>query len=294
MGLLLALLASVSSGISVIFSKKGLSGVDQYLVNGITNTVIAVIFAVAAVLSGSLMQLTALAHPGYLAISSVTLAVVWVFYYLGLAEGSVGGVLALQNLSIAFTMILEHIVLSAPLTVSMGAGAVLIGIASVLMTLPSAGDREMARQAGARRWESCRWIVYEILSAAFMAVSFIFTKMDTSQVDSNATSMVRYAVVALGSWMCVPVFSRNVREKTAHIGKRAWACVLSGGVFLGIGYICLYRAMTMETATLVTTIFRFNIVVTVALSAFLLKEKQEKRSIVGLFVMTAGIVLFAI
>lgn len=290
MGVLLALLASASSGVSVIFSKKGLAGVDQYLVNGITNTVIVAIFAAAAVLSGSLTQLTELQHPGYLAISSVTLAVTWVLYYLGLAEGPVGGVLALQNLSIAFTMVLEHIVLSAPLTASMAAGAVLIGIASILMTAPKhRKEPQYDRRPGSRRW-----IVYELLSAAFMAVSFVFTKMDTSPVDSNVSSMIRYTVVALVSWMCVPVFTRNVRAKFAHIGKCAWESVMLGGVLVGIGYVCLYRAMTMETATLVTTIFRFNIVITVVLSAFFLKEKQEKRSIAGLFVMTAGIVLFAV
>ena len=79
-----------------------------------------------------------------------------------------------------------------------------------------------------------------------------------------------------------------------HIGKGAWESVLLGAVFLGAGYICLYRAMTMETATLVTTVFRFNIVITVALSVFFLKEKQEKSSIAGLVAMTAGIVLFAV
>ncbi|MGC2871907.1 EamA family transporter [Ihubacter sp. mB4P-1] len=289
MGLLLALLASASSGISVIFSKKGLAAVDQYLVNGITDTVITVIFAAAALMSGSLVQLTELAHPGYLAISSVTLAVTWVFYYLGLAEGPAGGVLALQNLSIVFTMVLEHLVLAAPLTVPMLAGAVLIGIASVLMTLPTAGDKGTAQQT-----KSYRWIVYEILSAAFMSVSFVFTKMDTSPVDSNVASMLRYGVVALVAWICVPVFTKNVREKVTHIDKGAWESVLLGAVFLGAGYICLYRAMTMETATLVTTVFRFNIVITVALSVFFLKEKQEKSSIAGLVAMTAGIVLFAV
>lgn len=289
MGLFLALLASASSGVSVIFSKKGLAGVDQYLVNAITNTVIAGIFAAAVVLSGSLTQFAELQHPVYLVISSLTLAVTWVFYYLGLSEGPVGGVLALQNLSIVFTMILEGMVLSAPLTCSMAAGAVLIGIASVLMTGPEAGNRKTAEQTG-----SCRWIVYELLSSAAMAVSFIFTKMDTSPVDSNVSSMIRYAVVALVSWICVPVFSKNVRTKFASMGKRARQSVLLGGVFLGIGYVFLYRAMTLETATLVTTIFRFNIVITMLLSAVFLKERPERRSLSGLLVMTAGIVLFAV
>lgn len=307
MGIFLALLASASSGVSVIFSKKGLAGVDQYLVNAITNTVIAGIFAAAVVLSGSLTQFAELQHPVYLVISSLTLAVTWVFYYLGLSEGPVGGVLALQNLSIVFTMILEGMVLSAPLTCSMAAGAVLIGIASILMTGPEAGNRKAAgiqKAAGAQKAAShqktaeqtgsCRWIVYELLSSAAMAVSFIFTKMDTSPVDSNVSSMIRYAVVALVSWICVPVFSKNVRTKFASMGKRARQSVLLGGVFLGIGYVFLYRAMTLETATLVTTIFRFNIVITMILSAVFLKERPERRGLAGLLVMTAGIVLFAV
>lgn len=288
MGLFLALLASASSGVSVIFSKKGLAGVDQYLVNAITNTVITGIFA-AAVLAGSFGQLAELQHPVYLVISSLTLAVTWIFYYLGLSEGPVGGVLALQNLSIVFTMILEGMVLSAPLTYSMAVGAVLIGIASMLMTGPVGENWKAAGQVGA-----CRWIVYELLSSAAMAVSFIFTKMDTSPVDSNVSSLIRYAVVALVSWICVPIFSKNGRAKFAPMGKGARRSVLLGGVFLGIGYVFLYRAMTLETATLVTTIFRLNIVITMVLSAIFLKEKPERRSAAGLFVMTAGIMLFAV
>ncbi|WP_425756530.1 EamA family transporter [Ihubacter sp. rT4E-8] len=242
-----------------------------------------------ALLSGSFEQLAQLQHPVYLLISSLTLAVTWVLYYLGLADGPVGGVLALQNLAIIFTMVLESLVLGMEIRSTMLFGVGLIAVASVLMIEP---PRERYPSGQSRRW-----VLYEILSAMFMSVSFIFTKMDTSPVDSNLSSGIRYSVVAITAFilMFLTGSHRTGGSRSARrISRAAWRSVVLGGIFLGIGYIALYRAMSLNTATLVTTIFRFNIVFAAVLSAVFLKEKQSSRSVLGLCAMTGGIVLFAV
>ncbi len=289
MGLFLALLASVSSGVSAVYSKKGLGEADQYLVNAVTNLVIVVIFAAAVLMSGNFEQLAQLQHPVYLLISSLTLSAAWVFYYLGLADGPVGGVLALQNLAIIFTMILESLVLGIEIRNTMLFGVGLIAAASVLMTEPSR-ERNSSGQ-------SRRWVLYETLSAMFMSVSFIFTKMDTSPVDSNLASGIRYSVVTITAFilMFLTGSHRTGGSRSARrISCAAWRSIVLGGVFLGIGYIALYKAMTLNTAILVTTIFRFNVVFASVFFTVFLKEKQSFRSVLGLCAMTGGIVLFAV
>ena len=68
--------------------------------------------------------------------------------------------------------------LAAPLTVPMLAGAVLIGIASVLMTLPTAGDKGTAQQK-----KSYRWIVY-VGIIRFYKDGFVAGRQQCYQHDS--------------------------------------------------------------------------------------------------------------
>lgn len=97
---LLAALASCLLGISVLFSKAGMSGIHPYLVNAITNTVVFVLFLAASVVTGTIGQLKQIDSWGLMVLSGAALAGSWLFYYLGLKDGPVGAVMALQNVSI--------------------------------------------------------------------------------------------------------------------------------------------------------------------------------------------------
>lgn len=283
MGIFLASLSAASSGISVVFSKRGSKAVNPYSMNAITNTVIFLMFAASTFSSGGISQLQLIQEWDNLIISSLALAMAWLFYYLGLKDGPVGGVLAIQNLSIGLTLVLEKCMLHTPATGLKIIGAVIVTLGSFLM---------VERQGRGKPNKGHRWVVYEGFSAVAMAVSFIYTKMEVSPIDSSAASLIRYVVVVIVMWGLFLL--RKVDNVQPKIGKPAMLSILWGGIFLGGGYILMYEAMEIGSVTVVTTIFRMNIVIATILSAVVLKEEVRCREAAGLVAMMVGILLVAI
>ncbi len=283
MGTILAAAASAASGISAVLSKKGMKGVNQYLVNAFTNTVVFLLFVMAVTVGGTFYQLGEIQHWGLICLSSGTLVISWLFYYLGLKDGSVGGVLAMQNLSILFTMLLETVLLKSDVSLSMLIGAAMIGTGTFLMVEKD----EIHRESGSKQW-----IFYELISAMAIAASFIFTKMDDTAIDTNLASSIRYFAVAASMW--VVVLLKGIQREIPAVRKYNWEYIFGGGLFLGIGYILFYKSIVLDSAALVTSIFRMNIAVSTLLSVPILKEKVSRRVLTGLGAMIIGVIVFAL
>lgn len=283
MSIFLAGLASLCSGISVIFSKTGMKNVSHYLVSAITNSVIFLLFTGTVIFSGQIDQLKEVQRWDLILLSGIALAISWIFYYLGLKDGPVSTVLALQNLSIVFTMVLGSLLLGEPITVAMVFAAFLMAAGTILLIEHPPAGRSPAGKV---------WIFYELFSSAAIALSFVLTKMDRTPVDSNLSSSIRYLIVMILMWLGVFVTNRQGQIKT--IEKESWKSILWGGIFLGLGYMFFYRALPMGLVSMVTTIFRMNIIVSTLLSIPFLQEKLTVRGKWGLGVMTAGVLLFTI
>lgn len=287
---LLAALASCLLGISVLFSKAGMSGIHPYLVNAITNTVVFVLFLAASVVTGTIGQLKQIDSWGLMVLSGAALAGSWLFYYLGLKDGPVGAVMALQNVSIIFTMVLGALLLGEGVTVLMIAGTGFIGIGTVLMT----GNKAVSATADRAALSPHRkWILDELVSAALVALSFVLTKMDSAPVDTNVSSSVRYLVVIVLMWAAV--FGGGFHKKMkGSCGMGQWRWILLGGVFLGWGYLLFYKSLIQGAVSVVTAIFRTSIIVSTLLSIIFFGEIITRKESFGLAAMIVGVVLFAV
>ena len=71
----------------------------------------------------------------FLALSSFTTAISWVFYYRAMKEGPVGYVSSIDKGSIVVTILLSFYVLKEPITIKMFVGAIFIVIGLVLLVL---------------------------------------------------------------------------------------------------------------------------------------------------------------
>lgn len=282
-GLILAGLSAVFGGVSVAVTKAGMGKADVYWVNALSNTIILLMFAFAAVSFGSADQWRLIESWPLLAASGFFLGISWIFYYLGLKDGPVGPVLALQNLSIIMTMVLSGVVLKEHISGFMAVGAALMGLGTVLMT-----ERTEKTEMSAGR----RWIAYEVLSAACISISFVLTKLDTSPVDSNLSSTVRYLIVAAMMWGLY--LAKGKRGGAEGILGGDLLKITAGAVLLGGGYILFYKALAIADASVVTTIFRMSMILSAVLSAVFLGETMTGKKKAGLGIMAVGLVLYVL
>jgi transporter family protein len=284
MWIVLALLSSLSAGVSVIFQKKGTG--DKYILYTSALNVGAMFFMVLAitVVSGSFSELPLMtARCWNLTIcSGVVQAASWIFYFLAMKDADVNYMMVLDKFNIVVTMVLAWLIVGEAITPLMLLASFLILGGTVVMAEPG----KLGKDKGSRRW-----ILWGLVSPALQAVSNILVKLDTTPVSTSLTTCVRMLVVA------VVVFALAwIKEgrpgKIRELGKNKIHMLVLGGAVLGISYLLMYRAIYLGIAAVVTPIVKANILVTTILAYLFLGERLSKRGWTGFAIVCAGVALF--
>lgn len=117
-------------------------------------------------------------------------------------------------------------------------------------------------------------------------------KMDTAPLDTNLTSFFRYIIVNFALWGLI-----LLKGKLPEFGKikgKTWLFILFGGVASAVAHVLVYKALFFGKASVVITVYRMGMVISVILSKIVLKEKLSPRGWTGFAVLTAGVVTFAL
>ena len=77
-------------------------------------------------------------------------------------------------------------------------------------------------------------------------------------------------------------------EGDEKIQRKGWGFLLLSGVTTGMSWLCYYRALQDGPASVVVPVDKLSILVTVLFSSLVLKEKLERRALVGLLLILAG------
>lgn len=140
-----------------------------------------------------------------------------------------------------------------------------------------------ARTGGAK---SRAWLIYAALSAVFAALTSILGKIGIENVESNLGTTVRTAVVLLAAWGMVLVTKKGSQLKT--IPKKELGFICLSGLATGGSWLCCYKALKDGLASVVVPIDKLSILVTVAFSYIVFREKLTLKSAIGLLLIVAG------
>lgn len=288
MWIIWTLLGAVFSGVCVIFQKKIVS-VGKVLQTAAVNVVIVVITVfLSALIEGSLPELALLSAKSWCLVAAVGLlqASSWIAYFLALRDANVSLFMVLDKTGIIFAMLMAALLLQEQITPVMMLGSAAILLGTGLMAAP--------RNGGARIFSrKNRWILWALLSAFLTAATNIVIKFDTSTVDVTVLTLVRMAVVAV----CLCLFTRMKEGPFCILrilDKRDKILLFTGGITMGMGYLCLYQALATGTASAVTAISRASFLVSTLLARIVFKERLSRKGVAGFFIVCLGVILFAI
>ena len=130
------------------------------------------------------------------------------------------------------------------------------------------------------------WFIFALLSAVFAALTSILAKVGINGVNSNLATAIRTVVVVIMAWGMV--FLTHTQSGISEISKKSWLFLVLSGFTTGGSWLCYYGALKNGPASIIAPIDKLSIVVTVAFSYIILKEKLSKKAFLGLVLIVAG------
>ncbi len=286
MWIIFAILSAFFAGVTAILSKVGIRDVNSNLGTAI-RTIIVFLFAwlmvfVAGVQGG--MTSISTKTLVFLVLSGFATGASWLCYFRALKYGDVNKVAPIDKSSTILTMILAFLFLHEGITLLKAVCMVLIGGGTYMMI--EKHDLPEIRN------EKSDWLLWAILSAVFAALTSILGKIGISDIDSTLGTAIRTFVVLIMAWVVVFV-SKSQGEMKNITGKTLGFLVLSG-VTTGLSWLCYYKALQDGPASVVVPIDKLSILVTVAFSYVVLKEKLTKKAFFGLALLVLGTLLLLV
>lgn len=284
MWILYAFASAFFAGVTSILAKCGIKKTDSNVATAIRTIVVLLfswimVFLVGA--QGEISQVDAKTW-GFLILSGLATGASWLCYFRALQIGDVNKVVPIDKSSTILTILLAFLFLDEPVTPLKGLSVVLIGVGTFLMI-----QRKEKAETNGKGGKT--WFVYACLSAVFASLTSILGKIGIEGLNSNLGTAVRTAVVLVMAW--VVVFVTKKQRTVREIPGRELGFICLSGLATGVSWLCYYKALQDGLASVVVPIDKLSILVTIAFSYIVFREKLTGKSAVGLVLIVVGTLL---
>ena len=278
--------SAVFAGITAILAKMGVRNTNSNVATAIRTIVVLVFAWLMVFLQGSQRTLGNIDGHSllFLTLSGLATGASWLCYFKALQLGDINRVTPVDKSSTVLTMLLAFLILGESFTWITGVGMVAIAAGTYLMIQRRQGE---SAAAGGNRW-----LLYAVLSVVFASLTAILGKIGISNIESNLGTAIRTFVVLIMAWVVVLVTKKQHEVKT--VGRRDLLFICLSGIATGASWLCYYKALQMGPASVVVPIDKLSIVVTIAFSYFILKEKLTKKALLGLAAIVGGTLLLIV
>lgn len=279
MWVLLAMGSAFFAGITAILAKCGIRKTDSTVATAVRTIVVLTMSFLMVLLVGSLPTIGTISWKSwlFLILSGLSTGASWLCYFRALQLGDVNKVVPIDKSSTILTMLLAMLFLGESITWLKVLCMAAIAVGTYLM---------IDRKQSVSKKTSKAWVIYAVLSAIFAAATSILGKVGIHDVESNLGTMLRTAVVLGMAWMMV--FVTGKRKMVFQTTKKELVFISLSGLATGASWLCYYKALQMGPASVVVPIDKLSILVTIAFSYFVLREKLSWKSLGGLALIVSG------
>ena len=286
MWILFAIGSALFAVATSVLAKCGIKKTDSTVATAVRTVVVLAMSFVMVLIVGSLGGIRDISAKAwvFLILSGIATGASWLCYFRALQFGDINKVVPIDKSSTILTLLLAFIVLGEPITWLKSVCVVLIAAGTYMMIERKKNDEKKETRRS--------WIVYAVLSAVFAALTSILGKIGISGVESNLGTMIRTAVVLIMSWLMVFVTGKTSSLRGISGKELGFICL--SGVATGGSWLCYYKALRDGLASVVVPIDKLSILVTIAFSYFVFREKLSRKALIGLVLIVAGTLLMLV
>lgn len=285
MWVIFAFLSAFFAGITSILAKCGIRKTDSNVATFIRTIVVLLFSLLMVAIVGSFPTLKNLSAKTilFLVLSGLSTGASWLCYFRALQKGNINKVVPIDKSSTVLTIVLATIFLGESITLYKTLGIIAIGVGTLMM---------IEKKDTENKTEEKGWLFYAILSAVFASLTSILGKVGIEGVESNLGTSIRTVVVIVMSFVMVSVTGKVKEIK--RIDKKELVFILLSGISTGASWLFYYRALQDGEASIVVPIDKLSILVTIAFSYFVFKEKLGKKALIGLVLIVMGTLVLLI
>ncbi len=286
MWIIMACLSAIFAGLTAILAKCGIRKTDSDLATAI-RTIVVLLFAWTMVfVVGSADTIATIAPKSllFLLLSGAATGASWICYFKALSVGDVNKVVPIDKSSTILTVLLAMILFGETEHLAVK----IIGVAMLTVGIFMMIEKKDAKQTQ----KSGNWLIYAVLSAVFAALTSVLAKIGITGVESNLGTAIRTGVVLIMAWGIV--FAKGKQSGLKNIDKKELAFIGLSGIATGASWLCYYYAIQNGVVSVVVPIDKLSIVITIAFSYIVFKEKLSRKALTGLFLMVLGTIIMAV
>ena len=132
----------------------------------------------------------------------------------------------------------------------------------------------------------------EAASALFTGLTAILVKCGIRKTDSDAATAIRTGVVLVMAWLIV--FVKGKQHTLRSVPQKELVFLILSGLATGGSWLCCYKALQDGLASVVVSIDKLSLLVSIGFSALVFKERLSKKAALGLGLIVAGTLLMLV
>lgn len=271
MWIFFALLAAFFSGLTTIFAKAGINKANSTLVTGLRTIVIVIVTIIIYVIFRESIKNISIKTIIYIILSGITTALLWISYFKALSLANVNMVTPIDKTSIILTLILSFIFLKESITINKIISIILILTGTYLMV-----KKEKEKK-------NSKWIIYAILTAVFTSLATILGKVGIKNIDPNFATLIKTIIVLIIIWIII-VIKKDYKD-IKLLDKKNYLFITLSGISTSLSWLFYFLALKRGEASIVFPIEKMSVVVAIIGSSIFLKEKLDKKAVIGLILL---------
>ena len=278
------------AGLTSILAKCGIKKADSNVATAIRTIVVLIFSWIMVFVVGAQGQIMDVSEKTwiYLILSGIATGASWLCYFRALQIGDVNRVVPIDKSSTILTIILAFIFFREEISALKLVCVVLITIGTYMMIT----KKEISQDEQDKTKGSHDWLFYAVLSAVFASLTSILGKVGIEEINSNLGTAIRTAVVLIMAW--IVVFVTGKQHTIKHIEKNEMGFICLSGLATGSSWLCYYKALQDGLTSVIVPIDKLSIVVTIAFSYIVFKERLTIKSFAGLVLIIAGTLLMLV
>ena len=278
MWIVFAFLSALFAGVTSILAKCGIRRTNSNVATAVRTVIVLLFSWLMVFLVGSQNTLASVDAKSwvFLILSGLATGASWLCYFKALQLGDINKVVPVDKSSTVLTILLAFLFLHESVN-WLAVAAITVG--TYLMIQKRQTDA--AEPHGKRGW-----LLYALLSAVFASLTAILGKVGITGVESNLGTAIRTGVVLVMAW--VVVFVTKQGHTVRQIPRRELVFICLSGLATGASWLCYYRALQEGPASVVVPIDKLSILVSIAFSYVVFKEKLSAKAAVGLVLIVGG------